>query len=377
MLRATKLEQAIRGLATRRMRVLSDGIPFDFERVPARKIFNGFLVELSLLFKPSRPWGGPTHLMCEPCSLCNLKCALCPVPKGLIGRGGFMTPDLFQKAIDQVADSVFIVLLWDWGEPFLNPALFEMIAYARSKGLRVVSSTNGHPLANPAMAAQVVRSGLDSLIFAIDGCTQETYQRYRQGGSLEQALRGVRNVVGEKRARGAATPLVNLRFIPMRHNEHEIPQIEMLAASLGVDALSFKTVNTGCGNPYSADETRRQMEFLPAEPRWRRFQLGPDGLPRRRRRNPCRELWTGPSVHSGGKVSACTFDPNEEYVLGDLNRHSFSEIWTGAKYRDMRRRFRRGWQSIPVCSACTHAYVHGSCNTESIAQVRFFRQARV
>jgi radical SAM protein with 4Fe4S-binding SPASM domain len=374
MLQANKLKNAIRALTTGRMRVMSDAIPYDFERVPPRKVLNGFLVEASVVFKPSRPWGGPTHIMCEPSSLCNLNCALCPVTIGLKRPVGFMTPDLFQRTIDQVADTAFIGLLWDWGEPFLNPAIFDMIAYARSKGLRLVSSTNGHPFVNPAMAERLVKSGLDSIIFAIDGATQETYQLYRQGGSLGHALEGIRNVVREKRARGAGTPLINFRFIVMRQNEHEIPRVEELAESLGVDVLSFKTVNTGCRNPYSKDESRRQMDFLPADPRFRRFTLGIDGLPERRRRNPCRELWTGPSVHSSGKISPCTFDPNEDYVMGDLHQQSFREIWTGEKYQNLRRRFRRSWESIPVCSACTHSYVGGSCSTETIAQTRFFHQ---
>jgi len=375
MPQASRLGQAIRLLTTRSVTVSSDGIPFRFERVPPKKILNAFLVELSLHFKPGRPWGGPTHLMCEPSSLCNLKCALCPVTTGLRRKTGFMPPDLFQKIIDQVSDSVFIVLLWDWGEPFLHPAVFEMIACARSKGLCLVSSTNGQLFADPAMAERLVRSGLESIIFAIDGATQETYERYRHGGSLELALQGIRNVVRARDARGSRTPLINFRSVVTRHNEHEMPRIESLAASLGVDAVSFKTVNAGCRNPYSADEFRRQMSFLPADPKSRRFVIGDDGLPARRRRNPCRELWTGPSVHSGGEVSPCTFDPDNEYVLGDLNRQSFYEIWAGDTYRNFRRRFRRGWAKIPLCSACTQAYVRGSINTETMAKVRLLNRA--
>lgn len=38
-----------------------------------------------------------------------------------------MTMDLFQRIIDELGDFLFLILLWDWGEPFLNPHIYDMI----------------------------------------------------------------------------------------------------------------------------------------------------------------------------------------------------------------------------------------------------------
>jgi MoaA/NifB/PqqE/SkfB family radical SAM enzyme len=62
-----------------------------------------------------------------------------------------MDPGLFRKVIDEIGDNLFILYLWNWGEPFLNPAIYEMIAYARGKGIKVVTDNNqlgwdGQPL---------------------------------------------------------------------------------------------------------------------------------------------------------------------------------------------------------------------------------------
>ena len=89
----------------------------------------------------------------------------------------------------------------------MNPAAFEMIAYAKSKGIKVVSSTNGHFFAKPDQVDRLILSGLDTVIFAMAGITQETYQHYRQGGDLETVLQGIRNVVARKRELGSPTPL--------------------------------------------------------------------------------------------------------------------------------------------------------------------------
>jgi MoaA/NifB/PqqE/SkfB family radical SAM enzyme len=135
----------------------------------------------------------------------------------------------FKKLIDETEDYVFLLLLWGWGEPFMNPNVYEMIAYAKSKGIQSISSTNGHPFSRRRNAEKVVRSGMDSLIFAVDGISQQTYQLYRQGGDLEKVVEGIRNVVETKESLGSVTPLINLRFIVMKHNEHEIGEPEKFA----------------------------------------------------------------------------------------------------------------------------------------------------
>ena len=65
-----------------------------------------------------------------------------------------------------------------------------MIAYTRDKGIRVISSTNGHAFAKkPGLSTEVVRSGLDMLIFSLDGLEQESYEQFRQRGAEYRKLR--------------------------------------------------------------------------------------------------------------------------------------------------------------------------------------------
>ena len=58
--------RALRALATRRVTIECDRMPFVFEHVPRRKILNWILVEASMLIKPERPWGWPTRLAGRP-----------------------------------------------------------------------------------------------------------------------------------------------------------------------------------------------------------------------------------------------------------------------------------------------------------------------
>jgi radical SAM protein with 4Fe4S-binding SPASM domain len=359
--------KAARALLTRRVDLQCDRMPFRFENVPLKKILNWILVEASIYVRPERPWGLPTHLQIEPDSRCNLRCVICPVTTGMDRAKGSMSLKMFKNLIDQVGDYVFLILLWDWGEPLMNPSLFEMISYARKRGIKVVCSTNAQLLALDNRADMLVRSGLDALIIAMDGITQETYHRYRRSGSLESLLEGVRSVVAKKVELESERPLLNLRFLLMGHNEHEVPLLDDLARSLGVDMLSLKTLN-----PYGLGK-----DLLPQSPDYRRFKYASDGgTPQRRRRNPCKNLWNTPAIHWDGTVALCTFDYDEQYVLGTLRTDPFRAIWHGAEYRRLRRQFRSDWQRIEICNRCSFAYEGGSCIDEIIAEAHYFNPPR-
>ncbi len=362
-----------RGLLTRRVEIVCDRISYRLEEVPLKKLLNWIRVEASVLAKPERPWGRPTHMQIEPTNRCNLRCSLCPVTTGMDRPSGFMDFGLYKRLIDEAGEDLFLILLWDWGEPFIHPDIYDMIAYARGKGIKLVSSTNGHLFAREEHAEKVVRSGLDSLIFAMDGISQETYEKFRQGGKLETVLQGIRNVVAQKKALGSRTPLINLRFIPMRHNEHEMGSLRDLARCLGVDALTFKTLNPV--NPAETDPKKdSDNPYLPCESRYQRFKYASDGFAARLRvdKNPCKHLWNMPVIHWNGVICSCPYDPKEEYPLGDLNTQSLAEIWDGEPYRRMRRRFREDWQGLPICANCSYAYEGGDCGREIIAEAVFF-----
>jgi radical SAM protein with 4Fe4S-binding SPASM domain len=361
---------ALRGLALRRIDIVCDGIHYNFERVPLKKVWNWLLVELAARRKPDRSWGWPTHLQLEPTNLCNLRCALCPVTEGMGRPSGTMDFAQFERLMDEIGDYLFLILLWDWGEPLVHPEFDRIIAHAKRKGIKVVCSTNGHALADPGKAERLILSGLDTIIFAVDGTSQETYQRYRGGGSLETALRGIRTVVERRNALGSRTPFINFRFIVMEHNECELAGLPEFARSLGVDVLTLKTLNPSFAllNPADADSP-----FIPADSKYQRFRYTDDGRTRLRRRgNPCKSLWNAPAIHWNGTVCLCSFDSKEKWPLGDFRTASFREIWRGTEYAKARRQFRGDWEALASCKDCSYAYEGGSLACETIAEAIFF-----
>ncbi len=365
--------KVLRALITRKIGFEIDLIPFELKGLPLKKIINWILTEGSVFFKPARPWGFPAILQVEVTSHCNLRCRVCPVTTGMDRFSGDMDRELFRKAIDEVGDYLFLILFWDWGEPFLNPNAYEMIRYARNRGIKVMSTTNGHVFASGDHAQKVVKSGLDVLVFSVDGVTQETYQRYRAAGRLETVFEGIKKVIAAKKLLASKTPLVNLRFIVMKHNEQEIPQLKDLSRSLGVDALTLRK--------FYAIPNRRQegagqkSEFIPSQAKYQLPEHSQeDRGPMRITKNPCKNLWNCPTIHWDGTVCSCFSDFNEERPLGVLRRQSFKEIWYGQAFRDLRRHFRKCWQELDLCGKCSFGFKGGDVGRESNAEVALFFQ---
>ena len=364
---ASKVLKVLKALLTRTIVIECDRIPYTFRNVPFRKIINWIIAEVSIYVRPGRPWGYPTHLQIEPDAHCNLRCVVCPVTTGLGRPIGRMNFHVFKNLIDEIGDYVFLILLWDWGEPFLNPEISNMIAYAKGKDIKLVSSTNGHVFVKQKLVDSIIRSGLDSLIIALDGIKQETYARYRQGGNVETVFQSIRNIVRRKKELNVSHPFVNVRTVVMKHNENEIPKIKALMQDMGVDALTLKTMN-----PYDSDES-----LLPNKAAYRRFHYLADGKTRiRRKHNPCKHFWNMPAIHWNGYVCMCTYDSHESYIMGDLKKESFRNIWKGIGYQRIRKQFRTNWENIDLCAGCSYAYEGGSCIDEIMAGAFFFTSNR-
>ena len=366
--------KAMMALITRRMSFENDCIPFRLQNLSYKKLFNGIRVGLSIYMKSTRAWGKPTTLQVEPASVCNLQCALCPITEGMGRPTGKMDFALFKKAIDEIGDYVFLMILWEWGEPFLNPAVYDMIAYAKKRNINIISSTNAHVFANKENADKLIKSGIDLIIVAIDGISQDTYARFRQTGKLERALKGTRNLVAAKRALNSQTPLINFRFIVTKHNEHELPEAKKLARSLGIDVLTIKTLNPY--DFYSANVSKRQACYdglLPQDARYQRFRYeGPVGDRQRIRRNPkCTRVWDCLTIHWNGVVCLCTYDYKEKYIHGNVKTNTVKNVWFGTPNRSLRRTFRDDWEQIDLCRNCTNSFEGGGCDGETIVEVLY------
>jgi radical SAM protein with 4Fe4S-binding SPASM domain len=220
---------------------------------------------ISRIFRKVVHWGKPVFVSIEPTNICNLHCPECPSGKReLVRARGNMDPELFRYMIDQLTPELTYMTLYFQGEPYLHKDLMDMVRYARSKGIYVSSSTNGHFL-TPETARATVLSGLNRLIISLDGTTQDSYEQYRIGGSLEEVISGIRNLTEARNMLKKHNPRIIIQFLVLRSNEHQIGQIKRLRKTLGADKVEIKSAQF--------NDFKHGNRLMPENKRYNRYRL--------------------------------------------------------------------------------------------------------
>jgi MoaA/NifB/PqqE/SkfB family radical SAM enzyme len=299
------------------------------------------------------PAGGPETAMIEPTNLCNLACPTCPTGTGKVKPLPQMTLDRFAHALGGLAPRVRNLALWNYGEPLLNKALPAMIAHAKHTGVGVVKVSSNVHFLDGERGLALLRSGLDVLILSVDGASQATYETFRKDGDFAHVARSVAWLCAEKRRLALVKPRIELQFIVMRHNEHELPEMRRLAEAWGVDALRVKTVGAD-------DDASKHL--VPAQRLLSRYAA--DGETPNVRHSFCTMAWDHTVVNVDGSVTPCCYlrpDMSElagtpggrdAFVMGNVFEQPFAAIWRGEKYRAFRAQMLAGRGDVPICNKC-------------------------
>ena len=272
---------------------------------------------------------------------CNLACPMCVRDKAAFVEGD-MDFDLFKRLVD---DNPGLDAIWPYGlgEPLMHRRIFDMIRYAKSKGVTVALSTNA-TLLNERLAQELLDSGLDFLILPFDGAQPATYEKYRYRARFEQVRANIEQFLRLKMERRASVH-VTVQMILMRENLHEARDFVRMWRKPGVDSV-------------------RLREDLSKYPEVRLD----DAPPRPRKHRPCFFLWRGPLfVQAGGTILPCPYYHGAE-PFGNLSRQSAPEAWNSERMRQLRAAHKSGDLSeFPICARCPRYQPH-----PLIAAVSFF-----
>ena len=292
----------------------------------------------------------PTFVSVEPAAVCQLRCPECPVgvsnsSPAWKGRAGVSSPylswEVWRRTLDEIKQWALTVQFYFQGEPLLNSHLPAMVAEAHRAGLYTVLSTNAQAL-TPEMAETLVRAGLDRIIVSMDGLSEETYNAYRIGGSLEKTQAALR-YLREAKDRLKASTVIELQCLRLRTNEHEWKAFKQQYKSLGADRLVFKTAqlyNYAEGHP-----------LMPSDPRYSRYRKGKDGLYHRKSlRRGCLRVWSGVVVTTTGEVLPCCYDKNHSYSYGNIMDTPLVELFSNEKARAFRMAAEQ--EKPQICQEC-------------------------
>jgi radical SAM protein with 4Fe4S-binding SPASM domain len=235
-----------------------------------------------------------------------------------------MASPTYRKIIDDISLKTNFIWLQDYGEPFLNKSIFDMICYAKSKGLRVGISSNATVLTDKIIDG-IFDSKLDYLIFAIDGGTKETYEKVRVGGTFEKVVSNVERFL-EKKKLGRHKIFTVIQCIYMETTEGDISKFRTFWRRPGVDSVRIRQVTYSGKNGKFDNQTKRK---------------------------PCYWLWSNPHIKNDGTVVPCCQDVNATLALGNVNEQRLDQIWNNEKMIDLRQKHLDGKAGdIPLCRGC-------------------------
>jgi radical SAM protein with 4Fe4S-binding SPASM domain len=317
----------------------------------SKRFINSCLNLLSRSLKMPHVYGFPEMMAIEPANICNLKCPLCPCGSGKMKREkGMMSLDNFKKIIDETGDYLYDLALSNYGEPFLNPQIMEMAAYAKKKGITTRLQTNAL-LIDRSWAAAIVESGLDSIIVSLDGIDQESYGSYRLGGHISKVIEAVRYIVEEKNKRHRSAPQVIVQCLMMKQTEPRIEEFRQFAKSLKADQIVLKRIIDMNGFPSDLDHLEK---YLPSDPAQRAYKIENGRIQWNSEKqdiNFCPMAWNYPVVNWDGALFPCCFD-YDFLDMGNVFHAGFKEVWNNKRLAGLRRDIIKRKASLPICGSC-------------------------
>lgn len=343
-----KLNELLRG----RLDFPYDRYHYHLTNLTQPQIRNFILNRLEARWRPVKPRSYPIALQLEPTIHCQLDCPLCPRMKATKGQSlGHMKWSDYEKLMSELGPYLVAISFWQWGEPLLHPQISRMIKLAKKFGIMTMISTNAQIDPEEFDLKGLFAAGLDLLIISMDGASQETYEQFRESGSVSKVIKFTKAAVEAKRDLKITNPLINLRIIATRENEEEIDQVRQIARETGVDMFSVKSVSI-------YDEADPHNPHLPDNINYRSFQYQGEKSAKKYKELPnlCFKPWSWPTLRYDGTLLACECDHASSRILGNVFTASdFREVWIGKKAQEIRREFpHSGKISVEFCQRCRY-----------------------
>ena len=185
-----------------------------------RKFVNTSVCILEMMLKRSFLYSHPLYLRIDVCPYCNLRCEGCIRSIGDISgiqsnssKPVIMKYEEFKDAIRDFVPYLLKANLYDHGEPLLNKDIYKMISYLSNNNVSTCISSHFFFNFPNKTIENILDCGLEHLIVAVDGTTQESYSQYRKGGDLYLVLNNIKRLLSMESPTTGKTRCLSAAFI--------------------------------------------------------------------------------------------------------------------------------------------------------------------
>lgn len=287
----------------------------------------------------------PGVVIIDATNSCNLRCPVCPVTFAMTRPRGLMPLDRFQAIVDDLGrhgakPAIFFNFS---GEPTVNKALPDMVAYATKHGHDTFVSTNATKI-DAEMSERLIRAGLGRINLCMDGFTKEAQEAYRVRSDFDEVKRNIETFLQVRDRLGAKRTRSVLQSLLTSYSEGQMEEMTEWARRIGFDKVRFKSFSLGS---YTDEETRRRYShLLPTRWAYRRHKTDVE-------HGTCSAPIHQTVVFWNGQLGLCCIDYDQMVQLPNVDEQGF----VAAFRSDVAARARRkGFaKQFDICKSCSYS----------------------
>ena len=297
----------------------------------------------------------PRQVQIEITNRCNMDCPMCQ-REDLGIELEHMSWGHFTKVVEKLEHRENITLT-GWGEPFIHPRVFDMIAHCKERGHKVMITSNGL-FTKPSRVEDILNSGVDVITFSIDSVNGN--ETVTEGHTSNKVYENIEAVV---KGRKPGALVVRLQATLHQNCENDLYDVIRYGARIGCDIINVGRLdrqfrpNLDRPNPQQerliflkADAIARscgiQLDWLQysVSNGWTRFFYRLLKKKLHRSGQYCLKTFDYAYITREGDVTPCCLLPKSK--MGNLLHDSLGSIWKNEKFDFFRENYR------DTCGTC-------------------------
>jgi radical SAM protein with 4Fe4S-binding SPASM domain len=298
--------------------------------------------------------GVPLSVQLDLTYRCNERCVHCYLDHD--DHGEMSTAEI-KRLLEELAEAGVFFLVLSGGEIFLRKDLFEILEYARELTFSIKLKTNA-VMIRQASAKRIAALGIESVQISVYSHRAEVHDEITKvRGSFKRTIEGARLL----KAHGVKVSFAN---VLMKHNAHDYPQVQALAAEMGVSYNVDATITPMMDGDRSIlglnvdsavlEDVFHDSALVGNAEEFCAPPAGPLAEADAMDTLPCSAGHTACYVSPYGDVYPCVQFP---LPSGNVRETGFLEIWEHSPQLQEVRAITMA--DLQGCSTCTHG---GSCS---------------
>ncbi len=298
----------------------------------------------------------PERVTIETIFGCNANCKMCVINLPTKRKKGLMSPEMSKHILDELSPykaKIEKLDLFGLGEPLLDPYIFQRIEYAKDKGFRNIAISTNADLLLKKKQKKLLDTGIDTVLFSIDGVKKETHEKIRRGVKFERVVGNCQSIIKMRDEGNYQTRFV-MRFIKQDCNKAEWePFRKFWTSKLSKeknDLVILYDMHTWGGKILSKNAILKGSAENPEI-----------------EKKPCHHLYNL-IVLADGTVPLCSEDFLEgRYNFGNVKNKSSMEIFNCQRFNKIRQIHLEGKKNtLELCKECTVLYSEATRKIELV-----------